>query len=279
MTNWIKTVTGSTFFWIFIMLGGGYLLILLLMYLLQASFVYYPSREITTTPQDRGLDYEDVKLKTSDGIMIHGWYVPASQDRATLLFFHGNAGNVSHRMESITLFHELGLNVLIIDYRGYGNSKGTPSEKGTYEDARAAWNFLTQVKDKKPESIILFGRSLGGGIASWLATQTQPAALVLEASFTSAPDLASELYPFLPVNLLMHIRYPVLKHIANTDAPVMVLHSKNDEIIPFHHGKRLYEEASEPKRWLEMRGGHNDGFIETGDVYITAWEQFISDFI
>lgn len=271
----ISQVTSSFFFWVLITIFAGYAVILLLMYLFQSALVFFPTRQIIATPEDRGMAFEDVYLFTSDEVRIHGWFVPANDSRGTILFFHGNAGNISGRLESISIFHDLKLNVFIFDYRGYGNSEGKPSESGTYRDAEAAWNYLTQVREISADEIVLFGRSLGGGPASWLADRVDAAGLVLESVFTSAVDLARELYPFIPVARLMHIRYPVMEHVKKVDMPVMVAHSKTDEVIPYHHGERLFKAAKKPVLWVEMTGGHNDGFIQTGHYYTEGWEQFL----
>lgn len=259
-----------------LILAGGYTLVLLFMYAMQSTFIYFPSRVLTAAPSDISLEYEDVVLYTEDQVRIHGWYIPHEDARGTVLFFHGNAGNIGHRLESIRLFHQLGLNTLIIDYRGYGRSEGRPSEQGIRQDAQAAWQWLTEVQEIPPGRIVLFGRSLGGGVAAWLASRVQAGGLVLESTFTSAVDLGAEMYPFLPVRRLMHIRYPVLEHVRTAAMPVLVIHSPDDEIIPWHHGKTLYEQAAEPKHWLQISGGHNDGFLLSGRTYTEGWEQFLA---
>ncbi len=271
-----SSVTGSTVLWILLLIAAGYLIILLLMYLFQAAFIYFPTKNIIATPEDRGLAFEDVYLYTDDGFRLHGWYVPAKESRGSVLFFHGNAGNISGRLESIMIFNNLGLNVFIFDYRGYGRSEGKPGEQGTYKDAIAAWRYLTEVQDKNPHKVILFGRSLGGGVAAWLASEVNAGGVVLESGFTSTVDLASEIYPFIPVNWLMRIRYPTIDYLQKIEMPVLIAHSRGDEVIPYHHGEKLFETASEPKYFLEMRGGHNDGFIQTGQGYIDGWDRFLT---
>ena len=271
-----SSVTGSTVFWILLLVAGGYVILLLLMYLFQSAFIYFPSRNIVATPEDRGMLYEDVYLHTDDGLRLHGWYIPAEEPRGTLLFFHGNAGNISGRLESIVMFHDLGLNVMIFDYRGYGRSEGKPTEQGTYRDAITAWRYLTEVQEKNPRKIILFGRSLGGAVAAWLAAEVDAGGLVLESTFSSAADLASEIYPFIPVRWLLRIHYPVIDYLEQIDVPVLIAHSKGDEVIPYHHSERLFEAAGEPKYRLEMRGGHNDGFLQTGRYYTDGWDRFLT---
>ena len=175
----------------------SYGLLIAVVYFMQGRMLYLPNvagRALTMTPVDVGMDYEDVAIDTSDGVTLHGWFI-VGQSSQVLLFFHGNAGNISHRLESIRQFRELGLSVLIIDYRGYGQSGGRTTEKGIYRDTDAAWRYLTEDRGISASDIVIFGRSLGGSAASWLATQVQPMALVVESSFTSVPDVAQELYP------------------------------------------------------------------------------------
>lgn len=163
----------------------------------QSSLVFYPEidHQVTATPKVAGLQYEDIRLQTSDGIDLQGWYVPAPQSRGTVLFLHGNAGNISHRIDSVAMFHRLGYSTLIFDYRGYGNSGGKPSEQGTYRDAEAAWRYLNDQQHIPSCRIVLFGESLGGAVAAWLAAREKPAALVIASGFTSVPDLGQQLYP------------------------------------------------------------------------------------
>ena len=176
----------------------------LLLYFGQSRLVYFPTRAIEETPAAAGLAVEDLQLATRDGEKLGGWYVPAAStnSRRAILLCHGNGGNIGHRVEALRFFHSLGMHVLIFDYRGYGTSSGTPSEEGTYQDARAAWDHLVQVCGFAPAEIVVYGRSLGGSVATWLAEQVHPGALLIEASFTSLPAMAARLYPFLPTRLL-----------------------------------------------------------------------------
>lgn len=261
-----------------LLLGAAYGALVLLVFFTQASLLYYPnmpSRELHASPEDIGLAYEEVRLTTDDGVELHGWFVPAPAPRATLLFFHGNAGNISHRLDSLKIFHDLGLNTLIIDYRGYGKSAGSPSEQGTHLDAQAAWIYLTQQRGTEASDIILFGRSLGAAVAARLASEVQPRALIVESAFTSVPDLGAEVYPFLPVRLLSRFHYPARDYIARAPCPTLIVHSRDDEIIPFHHGAALFALAREPKQLLELRGGHNDGFL----VSLPAYREGLADFL
>jgi fermentation-respiration switch protein FrsA (DUF1100 family) len=247
-------------------------------FLMQPRLIYYPDlpgRDIEVAPDAIGLEYEDVRLRTVDGEVLHGWFVPHRVPVATLLFCHGNAGNISHRLDSIRLFHELGLNVLIFDYRGYGQSTGRPTEQGTYRDVDAAWNYLVGERGIEPGAIILFGRSLGAAVIADLATRTRPAAVILESAFTSVPDLAARIYPWLPVRWLARYRYNNAGKIRAIAAPVLVIHSREDEIIPFSHAEQLFELANEPRQMLELSGGHNDAFYVSRELYRPAVEAFV----
>jgi len=263
LANWLIT------------LGLGYLALLLLVWLLQGCMIHIPDRTLVASPREAGLDYETVRLKTADGEQLHGWFLPHREARATVLFFHGNAGNISHRLESLEIFHQLELNSLIIDYRGYGQSSGRPSESGLYEDARSAYRHLVEDKGVPPQRIIAFGRSLGAAVAARLAADKPVGALWLESGFTSIPDIGAELYPFLPVRLLSRYRYDTQKALASVEAPVLVIHSTEDETIPFSHGRALYRAAPEPKAFVQIRGGHNDGFMRSRDIYLAGLKAFL----
>lgn len=261
--------------WILGALAIGYLFILLLMYLMQSSMVYHPTDELLATPSTARLEYEDVTFRTSDDVQLHGWYVPADSARLTVLYFHGNAGNISGRLETMQLLHGLGLNVFIFDYRGYGRSEGHPSEQGTYRDAKAAWNYLRSDRDIADSSIVIMGRSLGGSVAAWLAARKSPAASVIESTFTSAADLGADLYPWLPVRWMMKYEYHTLEHIRQIESPLFMAHSRDDQVVPFHHGRELFKAADEPKTFVELRGSHGSGFWETGAKYREGLQQFL----
>ena len=175
------------------------------------------------------------------------------------------------------MFRELGLSTLIIDYRGYGLSDGKPSEEGTYLDAESAWNYLIEERGLQADDIIIFGRSLGGGVATWLAKNKQPAALIIESTFTSITDIASSLYPYMPVRLLGQIRYENINRIAAIRSPLLIIHSREDELIPFSHAEALYQQAEEPKTFLEISGGHNGGFLLERDKYLEGLRSFLRE--
>jgi pimeloyl-ACP methyl ester carboxylesterase len=198
---------------ILIPIAAIYLVICILLFLFQRYLVFFPTKTIDATPNQTGLVYEDITLTTSDNIQLHGWLIPANNSRGLLIFCHGNAGNISHRLESIYVFNQLALDVLIFDYRGYGRSSGTVSEEGTYIDAETFWDYARKERQYQPDQIIIFGRSLGTGIASWLAKKKDPAAVILESSYTSLPDLGAKIYPIFPVRLLARIKYPVAENL------------------------------------------------------------------
>jgi fermentation-respiration switch protein FrsA (DUF1100 family) len=208
-------------------------------------------------------------------VRLHGWYLPTADARGTLLFLHGNAGNVSHRLDSLRIFHDLGLAVLIIDYRGYGRSEGKPSEQGLQQDALAAWNHLVDVRGETPARIVVFGRSLGASLAAWLAAHRPVAGLILESAFISVPELAAELYWWLPARRLARLRHDTLNAVARVQAPVLVAHSPDDEIIPYRHGRALYEAAPSAKQFLQLRGDHNSGFLLSGTDYVHGLAAFL----
>ena len=255
----------------------AYALIMLFVFLYQPRLVYFPQveRELTATPRAAGLDYEDVTLTTADHIQLHGWWVPARNSRGTVLLMHGNAGNISHRLGYLTMFNRLGYSVLLFDYRGYGKSDSRPDEEGTYRDAEAAWLHLTTVRNAAARDIVMVGESLGGGVATWLALKYPPRALVLASTFTSVPDLGAQIYPWLPVRLLARVRYDNLGRVGNIDAPIMIAHSRDDDIIPFAHGEALFAAAHEPREMLVLAGGHNEGFIFVRDTWVNAVAGFL----
>jgi fermentation-respiration switch protein FrsA (DUF1100 family) len=261
-----------------LVVAACYGLLVAVVYLMQGRMLYLPElpgRTLAMTPTDVGMDYQDVSIETADGVNLHGWFI-AGRSSQVLLFFHGNAGNISHRLESIGQFQNLGLSVLIIDYRGYGQSGGRTTEKGIYRDADAAWRYLTVDRGISASDIVIFGRSLGASAASRLATQHQPLALIVESSFTSVPDIAQELYPWLPARWLSRLSHATRDHVRDVRCPVLVVHSRNDEIIPFHHGEAIFASANEPRTLLALRGTHNDAFLRDEGTYIEGLRTFLT---
>lgn len=259
-------------------LAVAWLAVCLLLFLMQERLVFLPNiggRTLVATPEALGLDYEDVTFEAADGVRLHAWFVPAEDARGTVIVFHGNAGNISHRLDTLRIFHGLGLNTLLFNYRGYGQSEGRPSEAGLGLDAAAAWEEITGRRGIPAEEVILFGRSLGGTLAAQQAAATPPAALVLESTFTSVPDLAAELYRIFPVRLLARLKFDARAALAEVQAPVLVVHSRQDEIVPFSHAEALLEAAGSRAELLEIRGDHNTGFLQSGQAYRDGLAGFI----
>ena len=252
-----------------------YLAFAAVLYVKQPRFLYSPEREVFSTPAELGLDFEAVVFKSADGLDLSGWYIPAKNPKFTILFCHGNGGNMAHRLDSISIFHDLGLNCFIFDYRGYGDSMGKPGEEGTYTDAMAAYKWLTEEKKIPTEDIIIFGRSLGGSIAAQLATKVEPGALIVESAFTSFVDMGKEYYPYMPVRWFARFGYRTIDYIKEVHCPVMLIYSGNDEIVPFKFGLQLYEAANEPKEFIEIFGGHNDCFLTSGEIYTEVWQKWL----
>lgn len=252
------------------------------MSILDRFMVYFPERVISATPADVGLEYRDVYLTTSDGVRVHAWHVPG-ESKTTLLWLHGNAGNISHRVDNIAVLNRLtGLSVLILDYRGYGLSEGSPTENGLYSDAEAAFEYLVRERGLKPEEdIVLFGRSLGVGVAAELATRHTVRCVILESGFTSVFGMASATRPSWMATLLLPLisaRYDTLSKINLIKSPVMVVHGEQDEIVPFTMAIELYEAANEPKRLHAVPGAmHNDVYERGGTAYFQTLEDFISN--
>lgn len=254
----------------------GYFGLTALLFFWQERLIYFPTRAWAGTPSDVGLAYEEVWLEAADGVKLSAWFVPSASPRGVVLFFHGNAGNISHRLESLALFHRLGLSTLIVDYRGYGRSEGSPAEQGTYLDAEAAWRHLVEERQVSPPKIILFGESLGGAVAARLAQTHSPGALILLSTFTSIPDMGAQAYPFLPVRLLARVNYNTQARLPEIHCPVLIVHSPDDEVVPYSHGQRLFAAANAPKEFLELQGGHNEGIVISAAQYEAGIDGFIA---
>lgn len=241
--------------------------------------VYHPTKTFWAEPGQMGLPWKEARFTASDATTLHGWFFPAATHSPrrdlVVLHCHGNGGNVSHRLEVAGALFETGVNVLLFDYRGYGRSGGRPSEAGTYLDAQAAHAWLVG-RGFAGTNIIAFGESLGGGVAAELALREPLAALVLQSTFTSIPDIGAELFPFLPVRWLARIRYDTLAKLPRIAVPVVVLHGRQDTLVPFAHAVRNFAAAREPKRLAEIAGDHND-FIEAGrEKFVAGFEQCLS---
>lgn len=245
------------------------------MLLFEEDYIYFPTHDVFQTPTDAGLAYRDLQITTSDGIVLHGWYIPAPQAELTLLHFHGNAGNISHRVHLYKRWHNLGLNVLTIDYRGYGKSSGTPSEQGLNLDAETTWQYLTEALGASPESVIIAGRSLGAAIASRLARGKKVTGLVLETPFTSIPDMAAQHYPWLPVRPLIRTQLNTLEHVRKVSVPLLLIAAVDDEIAPLTMAERVFQAAGRPKLMVTLSGSHNDFDDRAEGAYTEAWKNWL----
>jgi len=253
------------------------LIIIFILYLkyYEKRGIYFPIRKIDFTPKEIGLEFEDVYFFSSDGMKLNGWYIPAKEPRITVLFCHGNAGNISHRTEIIDMLSKLGLDVFIFDYRGYGRSQGSPTEKGLYLDAQAAYKYLIDKRNLYEGSIVVYGKSMGANVAVELCSKVKPGALISESAFTSASDMGKKLFPFLPIRWLITIKYDALSKIKDMTIPKLIIHSEDDEIIPFQQGRKLFEAAPEPKEFYPMRGGHNEAVFQAKEDFIKKIDAFL----
>lgn len=240
------------------------------------SFLYYPVKKINDTPASINLKFKEYIFSSSSGNRIHSWWVPSGSPRYTVLFFHGNGGNISHRLMTLKILNEMNLNVFIFDYSGYGKSEGVPGEKETYRDAEAAWKFLTGNLKITPASTIIWGRSLGGAVAVELAVRKKCAALIMESSFSTLEKVVSDhtsavLRPFGAGG-----KYRSTDQIKKVKRPVCIIHSRDDEVIPYYHGKLLFAAAGEPKVLITIAGSHNRGFYKSRNWYISKVDKFLN---
>jgi len=256
-----------------------YCVVCLVFYFFQDDFLYQPTSDVTGTPADLGLEYQDITFNTSDGETLSGWFIPKEGADLTIFYCHGNAGNVGAYMAHYEVFLECGYNVFTFDYRGFGHSSGEPSEIGTYRDVHAAWTHLTEVEGVPKENIVVYGRSMGGPLAAWMGKTDTPGALVLESTFTSFDDAAKDIGFFLPIGLLSRFDYRTIDYVQKALCPVLIVHSDEDLKIRFHHGEELYDAANEPKEFLKMKGGHPDCIETSGDTYTDGLTGFIDDLV
>lgn len=259
-------------FWILIVV----LLFFLYIKLLEHYSIYFPSRDIAVTPEAVGLTYEDVYVKTADNNKLHGWFIPHKEAGYTILFCHGNAGNISHRMDKLFVFYSLHFNTFIFDYRGYGKSQSFPTENGLYKDADAVYRYLTEKRGIPQEKIILYGESLGGAVIINLALSTTPYAVITEETFSSVKDMARIYYSFIPTVFVSN-KYDSISKIKDISCPKLIIHSKEDDIVPFSLGEKLYSNASSPKQFLIIHGSHNTAFFDSLDDLKKGIQSFITN--
>lgn len=241
---------------------------------LEKTVIFYPESELTTTPKDFDLLYEDVWFE-SQSLRLHGWWVAHPQSRATVLYCHGNAGNISDRASKVKAFYDLGLSVFIFDYRGYGQSEGVPTENGLYADTAAAFEILKSYQ-KIEQPVLIYGASLGGVPAIDLASREKVDGLIIDASFPNAYSMAQRMYSFIP-EFFLAVKMPSDKKIQEVKIPKLFFHSREDDMVPFNLGQQLFDIAPEPKRFVILQGGHVDGHVDDPQNYRQALEEFLEE--
>lgn len=241
---------------------------------IERKSIFFPMKGITATPEALGLPYEDIYFKTSDNKRLNGWFVPCENGNFTVIFCHGNAGNIGHRLEKILILHNLGLNTFIFDYRGYGKSTGTPYEAGLYKDALGAYKYLTEKRKIPGDDIILYGESIGGAVVIDLASRKKVRALITEDTFSSIKEMSKVAYPFIP-HFVFSSRFDCVSKIKDADCQKLIIHSVDDEIVPFYMGEKLYSIAKPPKKFLKIRGSHNTAFFDSEKEYTEGIKSFI----
>lgn len=250
------------------MLCGGF-------YVWQNRLVFQPARALGATPARDGLDFENLRIQAPDGTALAAWYVPAPGAGRTVLLLHGNGGNISHYLRTVLVLHQLGHGVLALDYRGYGASSGTPTESGVYQDAAAGFDYLVNERRLAPAQIVIYGRSLGGAVATWLAAHRRPGALILESTFTRLTDVGSYRYPWLPVRWLSRNHFDSVAQMAAVACPVLIAHGRADTTVPAVFGRALATAAGSKAEFVTLAGGHNDAFIQGGASYYRQLDQFM----
>jgi len=246
---------------------------------IEAFFIYFPDSHLDSSPADWHLEFEDVWFETEDEKKPHGWFFPSrEEDDPIILFCHGNAGNISHRLDNIRFLLDHNMGVFIFDYRGYGKSKGKPSEEGLYLDAQAAYDLLVNRKHISPERIVVFGRSLGAAVAIDLSLKRKAKAVIIESGFTSTKEMAKTMPLFALFSPLLPAHFNNLEKITQITIPKLIVHGEEDEIIPFSMGQTLFQAAPQPKYFYPIRGaGHNDTYIRGGKKYFETLATFARD--
>ncbi|MFC1838693.1 alpha/beta hydrolase [Thermodesulfobacteriota bacterium] len=241
-------------------------------------FVFFPQSNLDYSPGDFNLKWQDIHIGTPDGEKLHGWLFHADPDAPFILFCHGNAGNISHRLDNIRLLMEMRLNVLIFDYRGYGKSTGNPSEKGIYLDTLSAYDYLADKEKVKPEKIVVFGRSLGAAAAIDVAAKRKVKSVIIESAFLSTRHMARKMGIFSLLSPFLPAHYNNIEKIAMVTIPKLIIHGKKDEIVPVSMGEKLFEAAVKPKFFYWIEGAeHNDTFVVGGREYLNTFKNFVRD--
>ena len=263
-----------------LVVGGAYLRLRTY----EQRLVFNPSATLTKTPRDIDLPFDSVVVTASDGVTIHGWLIPQppGEDPAStnstppmLLFLHGGDGNISDRLEKIHLFHDIGLGVFIIDYRGYGKSAGTPSETGLTDDALAAHSYLVDQRGVKPERLYIYGEDLGAAVAVALATKARAAGLITEGASASVIGNIEQDWPLIPWQYLFRDKFDSLSKIGDVHIPVLLIHSADDDVVPFNDSRRLFARAHDPRELVEIHGSHKDALVDSFDAYYDALSRFV----
>jgi len=241
----------------------------------ESFFIYFPQSRFDFTPEEFRLQYKEAHFNTEDGNQLHGWFFPSEKDGPVILHFHGNAGNISHRLDLVQPFLRKGFSVFLVDYRGFGKSSGRPSEPGLYKDGLAAWSYLVEKERIAPERIMLHGHSIGAAVAIEVALQKKVRGLVIESAFTSTKEMAKTMALFALFSPVFPAHYNNLEKIPRVSVPKLVIHGERDEIVPFAMGQKLFEAATDPKSFYPVKdAGHNDVFIVGGEKYFEVFAEF-----
>ena len=249
-----------------------YLIVLVFLFFFQRSLLYHPN--VNNYFNDKlKVDIEEVQIKTSDDINLLGWFHKKDLNRfKTVVYFHGNAGKLENRIHKLNHFKDIDVNFLIISWRGFSGNSGKPTEKGLYEDGKSTIDWLKNI-GLSDKDIVLYGESLGTGIATHIAQNRKFAGLVLETPFTSMVDAAKNVYPYIPVGILLKDRYENEKKIKHINIPVLVMHGEADQIVPFKMGKKIYEMANKPKYSYFTK--YDNHMMEYDDKLVFALSSFI----
>ncbi len=263
--------------WLLGIAACGYLALCLAAFLLQRKLLYFPVRWSASEARRANPGYDEIQVRTTDGEEIHAWLNRVKDSPWTVLICHGNAGNLMYHEAPLEIFRAIGLQAILFDYRGYGLSSGSPSEAGLLRDGEAIRDYAVNTLGVSPERLVYFGQSLGSGVAVLLAAAKPPGRLIVESGYPTLPAVARVHYPFLPAGLLMRDRFAAAEKIASVKCPVLFLHPGLDEVIPIELGRKLYDAANDPKRFVEIPGTHhNDAFHLAMEQHVAAITEFLS---